>query len=238
MDFDGCCKTKKTSCWPLRHSLETASWDFMIFVVNNPKISQDISPSDATMAWWFWCLMISGSLTFWHSRRFFIACLKCWYDIWGAQTSSDSRSWATLNSPGMTPKIAQNQAFRLPIDAPFSWVSWSWLAANTVKRIQPLSFTSKSTNSNSVLTSTVGPWRPLDTLLMPPPKKENLFSQHDTHCLVAKRSEDGHDSVSVVHLSSVVWVTPQHMSLSPDWTTDFQTDLCFPPEKYWRDKWG
>ena len=156
MDFDGFCK-KKTSCWPLRHSLETASWDFMIFVVNNPKISQDISPSDSTMAWSFWCLMISGSLTFWHSCRFFIACLKSWYDIWGAQTSSDSRSWATLNSPGIAPKTAQNQAFRLPINAPFSWVSWSWLAANTVKRLQPLSFTSKSTNSNSVLTSTVGP---------------------------------------------------------------------------------
>ena len=186
MDFDGFCKTKKKRRAGrfaiLLRLRQEISWFLLSTIPRYLKISHLMTPP------WlddFYVndIRISHLLTFlsvFHSMP-----EKLIRHLWGAQTSSDSRSWATLNSPGMTPKIAQNQAFRLPIDAPFSWVSWSWLAANTVKRLQPLSFTSKSTNSNSVLTSTVGPWRPLDTLLMPPPKKENLFSQHDTHnCLV------------------------------------------------------
>ena len=91
--------------------------------------------------------------------------------------------------------------------------------------------TSKSTNKlKFCLISTLGPWRPRENSVIlcwcRHPRKK-IFSTTNTipdNCLVRKRTNDDHNWVSVVHLSSGVWVTPRYISLCPDWTTDFQTD--------------
>ncbi len=108
-----------------------------------------------------------------------------------AQTSSDSRSWAMLNSPGMIPgkNTQQNRPHH----------HFFWLPNVHIREFIILIEILFDFNTWPLKT----PWKPRDTLLMPPPKKENIFYyQHNTNnCLLRKRTDDGHNWVSVVHLS-------------------------------------